>query len=72
MPHPTTPGEHPAGTDDGGTCPQERFATLADAQQELLHRRTRATLAGNPPTVHRTAYPCRRCNGAHITRQATP
>lgn len=60
-------------TSDTGSCPhRERFDTLADAEAELVARRARATLAGSPPSNRHTAYACRRCGGAHITRHVEP
>jgi hypothetical protein len=50
------------------TCPQERFESLGDAQATLTERRARAVRAGNPHTIRRYAYHCRRCGGGHITR----
>jgi hypothetical protein len=47
-------------------CPTERFQDLLTAQAALVERRARAALSGTP--VDRQAWPCDRCEGAHITR----
>jgi hypothetical protein len=49
-------------------CPTERFQDLPTAQAALVERRARAALSGTPHTVDRQAWPCDRCEGAHITR----
>lgn len=48
-------------------CPRERFPTLDAARAELAARRARAILAGTPRHTHE-AYPCTRCDGAHLRR----
>jgi hypothetical protein len=50
----------------GSACPAERFDTLAAAQLALKLRRLAAQHTG---TAARTAVPCDRCKGAHITRR---
>lgn len=50
------------------TCPREAFPDIATAEAELVARRARAALGGNPHTHERVAHPCKRCGLAHIVR----